>query len=128
LRGYLRELADALLAVQDKEGMWHQLLHLPLEDSYPETSGTALISYNLARAWKIGALPEERYRAAAVRSFEAVARRVGEDGTVAGTCKGPGPLRSINGYYRTPGELDDPHGHFAVLFACAGMQYLAAGK
>ena len=128
LQGYLRELADALLAVQDKDGMWHQLLHLPFADSYPETSGTALISYNLARAWKLGLLPDERYRAAAIRAFQEVARRVGENGAVAGTCKAPGPLRSIENYYRAPGEPDDPHGHFAVLFACAGMQYLTAGK
>jgi hypothetical protein len=124
LRGYLRELADALLAVQDNEGMWHQLLDKPFEDSFPETSGTAMISYNLARAWKLGALPEDRYRAAAVRSFEAVARRVGEDGRISGTCKAPGPLRSINGYLRTPGEPDDPHGHFAALFACAGISLI----
>lgn len=124
LQGYLRELADALLAVQDKEGMWHQLLHLPFADSFPETSGTALISYNLARAWKLGLLPDERYRAAAIRSFEAVARRVKEDGSISGTCKAPGPLRSIENYYRTPGEPDDPHGHFAALFACAGISLI----
>jgi len=124
LQGYLCELADALLAVQDKEGMWHQLLDKPFVDSFPETSGTALISYNLARAWKLGLLPDERYRAAAAHSFEAVARRVQDDGRITGTCKAPGPLRSIKGYFRTPGEPDDPHGHFAALFACAGISLI----
>ena len=121
LQNYLRELAAALLAVQDENGMWHQLLHLPPEDSYPETSGTALISYNLARAVKLGALPETPYRAAAVRALQGVARCVSADGAVSGTCKAPGPLRSIDSYFRTPGEPDDPHGHFAALFACAGI-------
>lgn len=124
LQGYLCELADALLAVQDKEGMWHQLLDKPFVDSFPETSGTALISYNLARAWKLGLLPDERYRAAAAHSFEAVARCVKDDGRITGTCKAPGPLRSIDGYFRKPGEPDDPHGHFAALFACAGISLI----
>lgn len=119
LQQYLRELADALLAVQGDTGMWHQLLHLPLDDSYPETSGSALIAANLAKAWNLGLLDNPKYRDAALRAFRAIAQQVGDDGAIAGTCKAPGPLRSIDGYFRTPGEPNDPHGLFAVLFACA---------
>jgi rhamnogalacturonyl hydrolase YesR len=119
LLGYLHELANALLAVQDQNGMWHQLLHLPFEDSYPETSGSALIAAYLAKAWRLKLLPDLKYRDAALRAFRSVAKQVDERGTIAGTCKGPGPLRSIDDYLRTQGEPNDPHGLFAVLFACA---------
>lgn len=119
LQKYLKELADSLLAVQDKEGMWHQLLNLPFENSYPETSGTALIAANLAKAWNLNLLDDSKYRDAALCAYRSVAQQVGDDGSIAGTCKAPGPLYSIEGYVHTPGEPNDPHGLFAVLFACA---------
>jgi rhamnogalacturonyl hydrolase YesR len=121
LQGYLRELADALLPRQDQEGMWHTLLHLPPERSAAETSGTAMVCHGLAHALALGHVNGEKYRRAAERAFQAVARRVQPDGVVRGTCRGPGPLESIEPYLDAPAEPDDPHGPPAVLFACAGI-------
>ena len=116
----LAELAAALLARQDAQGMWHQLVHLPPGQSYPESSGTALIAYALARAVHEGWLPEEPYAAAAQGAFVALRAYVGPEGEVHGTCRGPGPLASLEGYLDTPPPDTDPHGPPALLWALAG--------
>ncbi len=92
LRGYLRELADALLAVQQPGGMWHCLLHRPSSQSPPETSGTALIAGNLAIAVDAGILDEQPYSEAARRAFAALPAFVDEKGVVHSVSPGPGPL------------------------------------
>jgi rhamnogalacturonyl hydrolase YesR len=120
LQGYLRELADALLLRQNPEGMWHTLLHLPPARSAPETSGTAMICHGLDHAIAQGHLDGEEYRQATRRAYEAVARRVGPNGTVRGVCRGPGPLESVEPYLDAANEPDNAHGPPAVLFACAG--------
>jgi len=116
LQGYLKELADALLAVQDDDGMWHQLLQLPLEDSYPESSGTGMIAYYLALACKRDYLTEERFRSSALKASRTLRKYVTRDGVVLGACKGPGPLRSIHDYYKTPAAPDDAHAPQALIY------------
>jgi len=127
MAGYLRELADALLAVQAEDGSWHQLLHLPPEESCPDSTGTGLICYNVSRALHEGFLAEGRYRASALQAWHAVTRCVTEDGVVTDACPGPGPLRSIDDYVRTPGRAEDgeSHGPGCIIFACAGRLLLA---
>ena len=120
MQRYLRELADALLRVQDANGMWHQLLHLPFDRSYPESSGTGLICYNLAKAFHEGLLTDAGYRIAALRAFEGLREYITDDGAVLGACEGPGLLRSVAKYWNTPAKPDDSHGPPALLFACAG--------
>jgi len=115
LQAVLEEMADALLKVQDENGMWHQLPHLPFDKSYPETSGTGMIAYNLAVAYKNGFLKDEKYRDAALRAACELKKYVTDDGIVLGTCKGPGPLRSIDNYLDNPAEPDDHHGAQAII-------------
>jgi rhamnogalacturonyl hydrolase YesR len=124
LHGYLVELCEALLARQDAGGMWHQLLHLPFEESFPETSGTALVCHALATALWEGFLEGDALRDAVLRAYRGVASHVDAQGVVHGACRGPGPLHSVDGYVRTPAAPDDPHGAPAVLFACAGVTRL----
>ncbi len=116
LQTALKELADALLKVQDENGMWHQLLHLSFDKSYPETSGTGMIAYNLAVAYKKGFLKDEKYRDAALLSANELKKYITDDGVVLGTCKGPGPLRSIENYLNNPAEPDDHHGAQAIIY------------
>ena len=109
-------MADALLKVQDEDGMWHQLLHLPFEKSYPETSGTGMIAYYLAVAYNKGFLTDEKYRDAALLAANELKKYVTNDGVVLGTCKGPGPLREIEPWLNTPAQPDDHHGPQAIIF------------
>ncbi len=121
LLGYYRELVDALLPLQDKNGSWHALPDLPFSASPAETSGTALICCALYRGLQNGWLPQKGYRRAAERAFAAIEKKVGRDGTVSGACVGPGPMseKHLPLYKGKAFREDDPHGTFAVLYACA---------
>ncbi len=115
-----QETSDSLLAVQDEDGMWHALLHLPHEKSAAESSGTGLIAYNLARAVHEGFVTEKPYKAAALRATAALRRFVTEDGDVLSACPGPGPLDSVKKYLGTTFAPGDHHGTGALIFGFAG--------
>lgn len=121
LHSYYRELLDALLPLQDERGSWHALLHLPEDASAPETSGTALICRALYRGLEAGWIESPQYHTSATRAFQAIARNVSMDGMVSGACIGPGPLDTelLKIYLGESLAEDEPHGRFAVLYACA---------
>lgn len=126
VQGYLQELAEALLAAQAPDGMWHQLLHLPPEQSAPDSTGTGLIIYNFARALDEGYLDDPRVRKSAAKAFDALTQYITPEGVVLQACPGPGPLRSIEPYLGKDGKIEDgeSHGPFCVIYACAGKVLL----
>lgn len=126
VRGYLRELADALIAVQGPDGMWHQLVDLPPEKSTPDTTGTGLIIYNFARALDEGFLDDPAVRESAEKAFDALTQYVTPEGIILQASPGPGPLRSIEPYLGKDGKIEDgkSHGPFCVIYACAGKELL----
>ncbi len=128
VQNYLQELADALLAVQAPDNMWHQLIHLPPEESYPDSTGTGLILYNLALALDEDLLAGAQYRTAAEQAYEALLGYVTSEGLILQACPGPGPLWEMESYVRTPGRTEDgsSHGPFCVIFAGAGKVLLDA--
>lgn len=81
--------------------------------------------HNYARAVRAGWLPEEPYRAAALRAWEGLREySFTDDGTVLHTCRGTGPQRTLRDYLERPTPEDDPHGVAAVMFAAAGRLML----
>ena len=122
LRAYLEELADGLIEIQDDDGMWHTLLHLPHSESYPETSGTGMIAGYLAIAYHKGILTDIKYRNAALKAVRALIPYIDNDGAVTYVSKGPGPLRSIEEYRKV--GTDEHHGYQAVIYALTGMLLL----
>lgn len=127
LNAILVEFADALLAVQDRNGMWHTLPCLSEEDSYPEVSGTAMIAWYLCLAIRNGFLVEQRYRTAALKAIRGLDSYIDSDGSVFNISKGPGPLYSVE-EYKIVGETNDPHGTQAVIGALTAVQLLHKGK
>lgn len=126
VKTYLQELADALLKTQAPDGMWHQLPHLPPDQSTPDTTGTGLIIYGFARALTEGFVTDPQLKQSAERAFEALTDYVTEEGIVLQASPGPGPLTSIQPYLAMDGKTEDGEGHgpFSVLFACAGKTLL----
>ncbi len=120
LRGYLKELADALIPCQQPSGMWHGLLHRPPADSPPEASGTALIAGNLGIALAQGFLEGEAYSQAARKAYRALPAYVDENGVVLAVSPGPGPLSEEAPWAVDTYPPGDPHGPFAILFAALG--------
>lgn len=56
------DLTDALIKYQDDSGMWYQVVDQgKRESNYLETSGSAIISFAILKAVKLGILPESYY-------------------------------------------------------------------
>lgn len=124
MQGMLEELAADLLKYQDEDGMWRQLLHLPFSESFPESTGTALISYNISRALRDGYLEGPQFERAVRKAVMALEKYVTREGVVLNASRGPGPLRAIDSLMQTPADPDDPHGTCAVIFGAIGGMLL----
>lgn len=122
----LQETASALKRYQDRDGFWHQVVDRP--ESFPETSGTGLISYYFARAVRQGYLPRAGFEKASKKAFEALAKhRISSSGAVYGASISTPPLSSVDRYMSRATPVDDPHGVGAAIYAAAG-QLLLEGK
>ncbi len=118
LLALLRRHIDGVARYQAPSGLWHQLLDR--DDSYLETSASAMFTYAIARSVERGWLPR-RYLAIARRGWAGVESRVRADGRIEGVCAGTGVSGDIRDYYARPTPPNDPHGVGAVLLAGAEM-------
>ncbi len=60
MQNMFRELIDALIRYQSPFGMWYQVVNLAgQEPNYPETSGTAILSYAILKGVRLGFLPKD---------------------------------------------------------------------
>ena len=115
LRAHIRGLA----ACQSGEGFWHQLLDR--NDSYPETSATAIYTYCIAHAINKGWIDPLAYGPVAVLGWHAVASKVNGAGEVEGTCVGTGMGFDAAYYYYRPVHKFAAHGYGPVLLAGGEM-------
>ncbi len=115
LRAHVRGLA----ARQSGTGFWHQLLDR--DDSYPETSATAIYAFSMARAIDRGWVDPVAYGPAAVLAWNAVTTKVNAQGQVEGTCVGTGMGFDPAFYYHRPTSPFAAHGYGPVLLAGAEM-------
>jgi rhamnogalacturonyl hydrolase YesR len=65
-----REMAEALLACQQGDGLWRSSLLDPSHYLIPETSGTGFYCYAFAWGVNEGILPREKYEPAAVKAWQ----------------------------------------------------------
>lgn len=121
LKHYLRHL-DCLIQWQDKDGFWTNVIDRP--DSPQEVSGTAIFVMSLARAVRHGWTTDPKYRAAAIKGWEAIASQIDTNGNVSKICVGTMCSDDVNYYCLRPFYDNDTHGLFAVLFAGIEMHLL----
>ncbi|WP_035651085.1 glycoside hydrolase family 105 protein [Flavobacterium sp. ASV13] len=121
--GYPQVLAQlqkhiaGLVQYQDGTGFWHQLLDR--NDSYLETSATAIYAYSIARAINRGYVDKMTYAPAVLLAWNAVATKVNDKGQVEGTCVGTGMGFDPAFYYYRPINVFAAHGYGPVLLAGA---------
>jgi rhamnogalacturonyl hydrolase YesR len=115
LRAHVRGLAVR----QSGSGLWHQLLDR--DDSYLETSATAIYAYAMARAINRGWIDPVAYGPAVVLAWNAVTTKVNAQGQVEGTCVGTGMAFDPAFYYYRPTSSFAAHGYGPVLLAGAEM-------
>lgn len=113
-----RALAQGIQSRQAGDGFWHQLLDR--EDSYTETSATAMFTFAFARGVDKGWLEAQTYGAAAIAGWNAVASRIDRAGHVTGTCVGTSYASDYPYYYHRP-ATDDIHGYGPTLLAGSEM-------
>ena len=118
----LRQHAQGLASRQDKDGFWHQLVDR--NDSYLETSATAIYAYCIARAINKGWLDAKAYGPMVLLAWNAVATKVNEKGQVEGTCVGTGMGFDPAFYYYRPVSNYAAHGYGPVLLAGAEVYRL----
>ena len=106
-----------LITRQSSEGFWHQLLDR--NDSYLETSATAIYAYCLAHGINEGWLSALTYGPVVCLAWNAVSTMISEEGMVNGTCVGTGMGFDPAFYYYRPVSPYAAHGYGPVIFAGA---------
>jgi unsaturated rhamnogalacturonyl hydrolase len=115
LRSHIRGLADC----QSGQGLWHQLLDR--NDSYLETSASAMFAFCIARAINRGWIDKQAHLPMLRLAWNALATRVNAQGQVEGTCIGTGMGFDPTFYYYRPTSVFAAHGYGSVLHAGAEM-------
>ena len=116
---YLRKHIQGLASYQSSEGLWHQLLDR--NDSYLETSATAIFTYAIARSINQGYVDARSYGPVVTLAWNALATKVNDRGQVEGTCVGTGMGFDPAFYYYRPVNVYAAHGYGPVLLAGAEM-------
>lgn len=111
----LRDHIAGLAKYQSGEGFWHQLIDR--NDSYLETSATAIYAYCIAQSINHGWINLQAHAPMAILAWNAVSTKVNENGQVEGTCVGTGMAFDPAFYYYRPINVYAAHGYGPVLLA-----------
>src|SRR6188474_862918 len=113
----LKAHVKGLASYQSGTGFWHQLLDR--EDSYLETSATAIYAYCIAHACNKGWLDPMVYGPMSILAWNAVSTKVNDKGQVEGTCVGTGLAFDPAFYYHRPVNVFAAHGYGPAILAGA---------
>lgn len=113
----LQEHIKGLAALQSGKGFWHQLLDR--NDTYLETSATAIYTYSMAKAINNRWIDAKAYGPMVLLAWNAVSSKVNEKGQVEGTCVGTGMAFDPAFYCYRPVNVYAAHGYGPVLLAGA---------
>jgi rhamnogalacturonyl hydrolase YesR len=97
--GYFQNEIRSLAECQDVSGLWHNLLDK--NDSFLETSGSAMFVYGIAKGINMGWI-HFTYGTIAFNGWMALQRMILEDGRVQKACVGTTFTNDITYYYKRP--------------------------
>lgn len=104
-----------IVSYQSGDGFWHQLLDR--NDSYLETSATAIFVYCIARGINKGWLEAVTYGPVAQLGWHAVSSKINKKGQIEGVCVGTGMGFDAAFYYYRPVNVQAAHGYGPVIWA-----------
>jgi unsaturated rhamnogalacturonyl hydrolase len=113
LEGY-KKMMNALLEFQAEDGMWRQLIDK--EESWKETSSTAMFGYAITVGVKKGLLPKAKFAPAYQKAWKALVGYVNEEGKLTEVCAGTGKSDDIDYYLNRPRNTGDLHGQAPILW------------
>ena len=109
-----QKMMKSLIRYQNNDGMWHQLVDN--EDSFKETSSTAMFGFAISVGVKKGLLSEENNAVAYKKAWNALVNYINDDGKVKEVCVGTGQSDDINYYLNRPRVTGDLHGQAPILW------------
>jgi len=113
LEGY-KKMMDALLTYQAEDGMWRQLIDK--EESWKETSSTAMFGYAITVGVKKGILSKTTFTPVYQKAWLSLVEYINEEGKLTDVCAGTGQSDDINYYLDRPRTTGDLHGQAPVLW------------
>jgi unsaturated rhamnogalacturonyl hydrolase len=113
LAGY-KKMMNALLKYQAEDGMWRQLIDN--ENSWKETSSTAMFGYAITVGVKNNFLSKVEYMPVYQKAWKSLTKYINEDGRVTNVCVGTGKSDDIEYYLNRPRTTGDLHGQAPILW------------
>jgi len=118
----LKQHINGIVKYQSGEGLWHQLLDK--NDTYLETSASAIFTYAIARAINKGFISGESYGPCVIASWNALSKRINDKGQIEGTCVGTGLGFDPVFYYYRPVSVYAAHGYGPMILAASEIYNL----
>jgi unsaturated rhamnogalacturonyl hydrolase len=118
MEGY-KKMMEALLAAQDSDGMWRQLIDKP--DFWPETSGTGMFAFAMVTGVKNGWLDANTYAPAARKAWLGLVKYLDKDANVREVCVGTNKGNSLEHYRDRGRKTGDLHGQAPILWTATAL-------
>ena len=109
-----RKMMNALLRYQSEDGMWRQLIDN--EESWKETSSTAMFGYAVAVGVREGILSRSSFATAYQKAWLSLVDYINEEGKVTDVCVGTGQGTDIDYYLGRSKATGDFHGQAPILW------------
>jgi unsaturated rhamnogalacturonyl hydrolase len=103
-----------LLKYQAEDGMWRQLIDK--EETWKETSATAMFGYAVTVGVKKGLLSEDKFTPVYQKAWLSLVEYINEEGKITEVCAGTGKGDNIDYYLNRPRIIGDFHGQAPVLW------------
>ncbi len=115
----LRNTLHGVAGLQSGSGFWHQMVDR--NDSYLETSATAMFTYGIAHAVNEGWVSPTTYGSIAQAGWCALSTKINAQGQVEGTCVGTTYAGDMVYYYNRPASPKALHGYGTTMLAGVEM-------
>jgi len=118
LSSYCR-MMESLLTYQTSSGMWRQLIDR--NESWEESSCTAMFGYAMTVGVKKGYLSSRKYRQAVRNAWLALVDHLDENGKLKDICEGTGQSRDFSYYLQRKKITGDLHGQAPLLWFAGAL-------
>lgn len=116
---------QGLMARQNKDGVWHQVLDRP--KSYTETSCSGMFTYSLLVGSNKGWLPSSA-RAAGLKGWDGLQTKLTDKNQLKDVCVGTDMSEKVQYFFKRPRVTHDQHGIGPYLLAAAEVIKLDKNK
>ncbi|EDM25900.1 hypothetical protein LNTAR_07654 [Lentisphaera araneosa HTCC2155] len=114
-----------LMARQNKDGLWHQVLDHP--ESYTETSSSGMFTYSLLHGSAKGWLPPSA-RTAGIKGWNGLQTKLTDNNQLEDVCRSTGMSEDLDYYFNRERITHDQHGIGPFLLSASEIIKLKSNK